>query len=422
MNDVTVIGAGIAGTAAALELARARTAGSVAVIVGPAGATQLGPGVFDGAPDDDARNVLGALGDAAYALGDCAVATLAGIVRSGTGLDRALLDLGAIEGEVLVPRSTRRGWDADSLARTLSASPLARERGLSFRAIDASLVRYADERFLPDAAIAARHDDPERAQWLVERLRLALAPALARGRGEAATKIGGVLLPPWLGATHQRASALTTELGLPCGEIVVGLAGPAGFRFAAARDRAFAEARVRTVAGFVHSVVEGTDFVIIELEDGATIETRACVLATGGLVGGGLRYEPSDAMESAEYPLEARPYARASIADVPVGVRGRLLGAPGSLFGVAPEAIAWPFVENADLERVGVLVDDDGRVRGSKRLFACGELVADRLRTWFEAARSGAIAARSARAAVGGPVEAELRLSGDAAGRARSSG
>ncbi len=420
MNEVTVIGAGIAGTAAALELARVIAADGVTVIVGPAGATQLGPGVFDGSPDDDARNVLGALGASAYALGDCAVATLAGIVRTGTGRDRALLDLGALEGEVLVPRSTRQGWDADALARTLSASPFARERGLAFRAFDASLVRYADERFLPDAAIAARHDDAERAQWLVERLRIALAAAHASG--EARTKIAGVLLPPWLGATHQRASALTAELGVPCGEIVVGLAGPAGFRFAAARDRAFAEARVRTIAGFVHGVVEGTDSVVIELEHGAKIETRACVLATGGLVGGGLRYEPSDAMESAEYPLEARPYARASIADVPVGVRGRLLGAPGSLFGVAPEAIAWPFVENADLERVGVLVEDDGGVRDSKRLFACGELVADRVRSWFEAARSGAIAARSAGASASAHVDAGLRLSADAADRARSSG
>lgn len=415
MNDVTVIGAGIAGTAAALELARANAAGGVTVIVGPAGATQLGPGVFDGSPDDDARNVLGALGASAYAFGDCAVATLAGIVRTGTGRDRALLDLAALEGDVLLPRSTRQGWDADALARTLSASPLARERRLAFRAFDASLVRYADERFLPDATIAARHDDAERAAWLAGRLRIALA--LASG---SAGKIGGVLLPPWLGAIHQRASALTAELGVPCGEIVVGLAGPAGFRFAAARDRAFAEARVRTIAGFVRSVVEDTDSVMIELEDGAKIETRACVLATGGLVGGGLRYEPSDAMESAEYPLEARPYARASIADVPVGVRGRLLGAPGSLFGVAPEAIAWPFVENADLERVGVLVEDDARVRGSKRMFACGELVADRARSWFEAARSGAIAGRSARATA--PVDAGLRLSEDAAGRARSSG
>ena len=406
MNDATVIGAGIAGSIAALSLAtRTGSApGSVTVIAGPAGATHLSPGVLDGMPADDCMPLIQRVD--AFALGDCAVATLAGVVRTGTGRDRALLDLGALRGEVLIPRSTRHGWDADALARSLSDSKLARARGLSFRAFDAALVRYADERFIPDAALAARHDQDERAAWLVGRLRAALGSV-------SAGAVAGVLLPPWLGAARERATMVTGALGLPCGEIAVGLAGPAGFRFAAARDRAFAEAGVRVVTGFVASVIEGADGVAIALEDGQRFESRACVLATGGLVGGGLNYEPSEAIESAEYPLAARPWARASLADAPVGVRGRLLVAPGSLFGVAPEAIAWPFVEDGDLERVGVLVDDQGRVRDAKRLYACGELVADRARTWFEAANSGAAA---------GAAAAGVTPFADAGARARSSG
>jgi glycerol-3-phosphate dehydrogenase subunit B len=399
VNDVTVIGAGVAGTAAALALAASGAA--VTVIVGPAGASQLAPGVFDGVVGEAAARVLAVLG--AFALEPCAVATLAGVVRAGAGRDRALLDVGALEaGEVLVPRSTRQGWDADALARMLSASPLAIARGLVFRAIDASLVRYADERVVSDAVIAARHDDPERLGWLADRLRLALGGSRPRG----------LLLPPWLGASEERASELGARLGTACGEIAIGLSGPAGFRFAAARDRALTRANVEMRRAFATRAVEGDASVIVELEGGDTLESRACVMATGGLVGGGLVYDPSEAAAAAEYPLEARPYARASVASMPVGVRDRLLVAPGSLFGVAPEAIAWPFVEESDLERVGVLVEDGGRVRGARRLFACGELVADRDRTWLAAASSGVEAASAA----------SLTLSEGAGGRARSSG
>ena len=112
-------------------------------------------------------------------------------------------------------------------------------------------------------------------------------------------------------------------------------------------------------------------------------------MATGGLVGGGLIYDPSEVGHGGELPPEPRPYMRASLANMVVGVRGIPLDVPGSMFGAAPETLAWPFVERGDLERAGVLIDEGGRVFRTQRLFAAGELVADRPRTWLEAARAG---------------------------------
>lgn len=402
MNEVVVVGAGIAGTAAALA-ANARGA-RVMVVVGPPGATHLAPGTIDGgAQKGDRTDVLAlltALGG--FDLDDCLVATLAGIVRKASGRDRGLLDLACLHrGEILLPRTVRQGWDADALVRMLSEAPLAVERGLRFRAVDLAMLRMADERVVPDATIAARHDDPARLSWLAEKLRAVLAAA-------PATK--AVLLPPCLGAVRERATELSSAIGVPCGEVAVGLSGPAGFRFAAARDRAFEAHGIRTLIAFARDVVEQEDAVMVELEDGDTLRAETCILATGGLVGGGLVYAPSETSAASELPNDPRPYLHASIGQVPVGVRGQLLDVPGSLFGVAPELLAWPFVEDGDLERAGVLVSREGLVRGLRRIYACGELLADRPRTWLDAARSG-IAAGSA-----------VRLFVDEAGRARSSG
>jgi hypothetical protein len=103
-------------------------------------------------------------------------------------------------------------------------------------------------------------------------------------------------------------------------------------------------------------------------------------------------------MLASALPSHARPTFRSTVdAPVTIGAHSRPLDLPGSLFGVQPEAIAWPFVADPLLERAGVLVGADMRpVQAPAGLFACGELVADRPRAWLDAFATGVRAGASA--------------------------
>jgi hypothetical protein len=70
---------------------------------------------------------------------------------------------------------------------------------------------------------------------------------------------------------------------------------------------------------------------------------------------------------------------------------------PGTMFGAAPESLAWPFTDDPLLDRAGALVDHDGRAAFSPEgLFVAGDLAADRARTWLAALMSGVLAGRGA--------------------------
>src|SRR6202142_28577 len=171
-----VVGAGVAGTAAALAAARAGA--PVTLVDGGTGASTLATGALDAlfwqrapaspaAIDRAAREALDALGG--YVLPDegARLLTTSGIARPARGHDAALLDVAPLGGaRVGVVRCERPGWDAGALARAW---------GESFEPIDAVVMRYADERDIPDADFATRHDDDARLGWLAERLRDALA-------------------------------------------------------------------------------------------------------------------------------------------------------------------------------------------------------------------------------------------------------
>ena len=403
---VVVVGAGAAGTAAAVSAARAGA--HVTLVDGGSGASTLASGALDFVPwqsdvdghgglDPDARAVLDTLD--AYALpptpAPLLIATTAGLLRPACGADRAVLDLaGFARGPVLVPRSDHHAWDAVTLARSWSDSAQARARGLSFMAIDAQITRFRDERPLRDPEIAARHDDPARLAWLADRLK----EALARGG-----PFSGVVLPPWLGVERARAEELSARVGVPCGEAVSGLASAAGLRFERARDRATAAALVEVARERVTTIATSDAGWTIAFESGATWTTDAVVLATGGLVGGGVAYEPSASIFATAVPPYARPTFRCVIdAPVTVGARGRPLELPGSLFGAPPESVAWPFGDDALADRVGLLTSADLRATGAPAgLYACGELVADLPRAWLASfvsgVRAGAAAAMHAR-------------------------
>ena len=392
---VVVVGAGIAGAAAAIAATGSHA--EVTVLDGGPGASTLATGALDEAPwqpDDGpskdlpaaARSVLDAL--RAYVVTDRAARlfTTAGICRPAQGRDAALLDAAPLAGRrVGVVRCARPGWDAVGLARAWGDACVP---------LDAVMLRHFDERTIPDADFAARHDDETRLGWLSERLREALASAAA---GDA---IAGLVLPPSLGVDRARAEELTRRVGIPCGEALATPAGPSGLRFERARDRALSSAgvqRMRARGSRVERARAGPGW-RVTLDDGSSLDADAVVLATGGLLGGGIAYAPSETLLAAALPHGSSVPLRASLdAPVQLGLRGRPLEVPGSLFGLAPEQIAWPFSPDGLLARAGVLVSDGGRCTGAAPgLLAAGELVADAPHMWLRALIDGSSAGRIA--------------------------
>lgn len=392
---VVVVGAGIAGTAAALA-ARAEHA-DVTVVSIAAGATVLTTGAIDDAPwedgrpatalDDASRAVLDALGGYVVRDARALVATTAGTLRPARGADASLLDLATLPRKSLVgcPVFERESWDGHRLARSLAQTREARDGELGFVAVPASLLVHADERVIPDVEIAARHDAGERLATLAERLREAL-------RG---TRCDAFLLPPWLGTTAPRAAELASAVGVPCGEIIGLPPSPAGFRFMHARDRALLAAGACRIEARVTAVVRTEAGLVAHVEGGEPLGATAVVLATGGLIGGGIAYAPSEALLATALPRHPQPaFVLTLDADVSLGVHGRPLVVPGSMFGVQPETITWPMHDSPILESVGVLTLGD--LRAADVVFAAGDTLADHPRTFLDALASGALAGRGA--------------------------
>jgi hypothetical protein len=388
------------------------------VIDGGTGASTLWTGAVDDAlwtaardpaappPAAPVRDAIDALG--AIELGDrnATVLTLAGLARPARGRDASILDVGAPEsaGAVAVVRCHRPGWSADALARAW---------GERFTAVDGDIVRFSDEELLPDADFAGRHDDDARLGWLAERLREVLA--------RNGTSFSAIALPPSLGVDRARAAWLSRRVGVPCGEAVGLPGGPAGLRFENARDRAFAALGARRVLSRATRIEAGGAALRVIVDGGGCIEARAVVLSTGGLIGGGIEYTPSEAALATALPPTARVPLRLNLdAPVSLGAAGRPLEVPGSLFGPAPESIAAPFVRDALLDRAGVLVADDGAAlatssapaSASTGLYAAGEIVADAPHTWLRAfaggVRAGSSAARHALTATDGELARSL--------------
>ena len=388
---VVVIGGGVAGTAAALS---AREHGAEVILVrGSSGATSLGIGAYDFVPWESSRvsapmiascmQILAQIGGVSTPEGGARLASSTGILRPAHAHDDALLDLGKVRaGRVLVLDAALGGWDARSISRSYNAHALRGEH--SFEPLACSVVKHTDERSMTFAELAGRHDDPARLAWLAEAIKAALTTT------ENATAI---LLPPILGADRSRAAELSKLVGVPCGEAITPFSSPAGRRFEAARDRALERAHVATVDGWA-TLVAVADKVTVELEEGDALEADAIVLATGGLLGGGIVYSPAEGiLATAMPPYPRRVFACAVDAPVRVGHDGKELVVPGSMFGLAAEQIAWPFTDEPIMERVGVLAE---QTRASDRVYVAGDVTADRPRTWLDALASGVSAGAAA--------------------------
>jgi glycerol-3-phosphate dehydrogenase subunit B len=372
-GHVVVVGAGAAGTAAAIAAARAGT--RTTVVDGGTGASTLWTGAAHAtqAVSAEGREVAALLG---LTVAPAILVATSANAPSAQGHDVALLNLHPLLSSrvpIAVIECDRPHWDAERIAKM---------DGDALFPLEATMLRHVDERTLPDADFAARHDDPARLGWLAERLR----EALARSGGKA----GAFLLPASLGVERPCAEELSKRVGIPCGEAIGLPGGPPGLRFERARNRALESAGVDVVHGRASGVEPsaGKWRVTIAANGNTSLEADAVVVAAGSLVGGGLEYQSSEWILAAALPPYAREPFRCTIdGPLPLGAHGAPLELPGSLYGIPPESIAWPFAADPLMSCVGVLTASDGRV--GQGLYAAGELVADLPRTWLDALESG---------------------------------
>ncbi len=383
--DVLVVGAGAAGTAAALTLAAAGR--RVRVVHGAAGATNLWNGIvdgLDGALNPMERDLLAQVGILTPRPRPRLVTPL-GTTREAHGHDAELLDLEAARPKlVLVPSFGRPAWDARVIASTLAE---AHAGTIEARVVSVPRLLEGDELGLADGALAKRMDDPTRAHAFVA----ALEGALERWRSTSTA----LLAPPWLGVQRPLARRLSDALALPVGECATTLAGAAGLRFASRRDALFARVGVEVTRGRVASLHASASGVRVTLEGGEAIDAAAVVCASGGFVSGGL-FIPRVAV--AADPLvsgRAVPSLGFDAPSLPLGAHGRAWRADGSRYGTSTDELLHGARKRGTIDAIGVLAGADGRVDAALPVRVAGDVVADGDKTFGAALRGGIRAAQS---------------------------
>lgn len=345
---VLIVGAGFAGVAAAFA---ARRAGAeVTVVDAAAGASALYSGVVDGPSATAPPELTAALG--LRLISDTVLATREGVVRAATGCDDALLDLSPLAGKrigmVDVPRDD---WDGPLLVRSLQHSDWARQTGTRFELVPLELLEKSHQRRVGAYDFAASFERAERPAWLAALLKAHAGP-------------DAWLFGPWLGLKRSLSAELTASAGVPVGEVTSPPGGAAGARFELRRDALLGSLGVERVRSSVTEARVLDREVALRLERGDSLRGDRLVLACGGFVGGGL--ELTGALSGAE-PAGFQLVIRGLPA---VRAHGDLAPPVSSLFGVDLAARG-----RGLLERVGLPVSDDGRVSGSPRVFAAGDVL-----------------------------------------------
>ncbi|HEX6765763.1 MAG TPA: FAD-dependent oxidoreductase [Polyangiaceae bacterium] len=383
---VVVVGAGVAGTAAAWFLARGGA--RVSVLFDRAGSSALMSGAVDGGEsaasselDADARAFVEALG--LWKLGPTTVATREGVVRTAAGADLALLDLEPLAGKhVAVADVPRDDWDGPLLVEALVANPWAERTRTKFSLVPVSALRRGHERRIASHDFASLHDDSERLAALAQLL-------VETGRGHDAWLLG-----PWLGVKPGTASLLRRTVPVPVGETTSFVGGAAGARFDNAREALLGARSIEVVRARVESIEPRGDRWAVgfvsgdERERNDELEAAAVVMATGGVAAGGIAFvwEPERG---------ANGFRLSFAAPVALCLDGQPGDSGGSLYGPSLEARGLGV-----LERVGVVAGASGiALRGKDPvpgLYVAGDALAGRPRTVLDAVVSGIRAARDA--------------------------
>jgi glycerol-3-phosphate dehydrogenase subunit B len=378
---IAVIGGGIAGTAAAFEIAR--QGARATVYFEHSGSSGLYSGALDFDVWDRVQAVTPIADDLAHfatefgiwelGAAELRVATLEGNVRPARGADRALLDLEACAGKrVAVVDLERDDWDAPLLARSFASSAWARRTQTQFFEARVNALRNGFERRISGYDFAALHDAPERSRSLISALR------------SSAVTADAWLFGPWLGVARPLAGELTRALGVPVGETMSGLGGVAGARFENARDRLLA--RVADVERTrVTSLERSNAHYQLATHAGAVREYDAIVLATGGVAAGGIALDRSFERHGGS------GFRLSFAAPVALELEREVFEGVSSLSNV-------DFVDRGlgSLLDVGIAAHADGSVRDNPGLFAAGDSLARRPRMALVAARSGLAAAQRA--------------------------
>jgi glycerol-3-phosphate dehydrogenase subunit B len=378
---VAIIGGGIAGAAAAFEIAR--QGGRATVFHDLTGSSGLYSGALDFEPwqhsalasrlPDGLTEFSNELG--AWQLFDSPrrVATLEGNVRPTRGSDRALLDLETCIGKrVAVVELERDDWDAPLLAKSFANSAWALRTQTQFFAAPAAVLQKGFERRISGYDFAALHDAPERVQALEQALR------------ESGVNADAWLFGPWLGIERPVARELSAALAMPVGETTSVPGGAAGARFESARDRLL-ERIADVQRGHLSGLERDGQGYRLQWQGRTAQHFQVVLLATGGVAAGGVALERSfERRGGTGFRLSyAAPLALELDSEVVEGV--------SSLASV-------DFVERGlgALLDVGIATARDGSVRDSPGIFVAGDAVAGRPRTALIAAHSGLTAARSA--------------------------
>jgi glycerol-3-phosphate dehydrogenase subunit B len=399
--EVLVIGDGVAGLAAAFA---AREAGaSVTVVSRGAGSSVLMSGALDlepwerGAQPRPLDAATSAFADALglWALGEhpARLATLAGLTRPARARDRALLDLEPLRhARVAVVRAMRPSWDADLLARALSADPWAAGRDVRFEPVDCSALAADELWWLPDCDLARRLEKPARLRELAEQL------------GRSAGAFDAVLLGPWLGVQTEVATGLSESLGKRAGETLSPVGAGAGARFEIAAAGLLDRIGAGRVKAAVTSLARGAAGCRVLVAPGAeALEAAAVVVACGGMVGGGVvlstpEWTPADGSSRGATPAFALGFA----SDVALSDGDRVLDPGGGLEGPALERLGWPACarKSAAFERVGVRCRDERALDRAgdevAGVFVAGEAAAGASHTLLASVASGLRAGASA--------------------------
>lgn len=357
--DVLVIGAGAAGVAAARAASEAGA--TVAVVSLGSGATGLSGGLVWG----HAREPLAGWAAPALRLGGRYATVAGGVAAEVRGALASLLDLSGLGlGPVaVIDLPTHPSWSAGLVAQTLGG-----------RVVTAGF--DPEESFV---GTAARLD----AEGLAEGLGASLRSACAG--------CAGVLFPPVLGLRRDDvAERIGRVIGLPVGEAAGAVGDPPGLRLERAIGR-WIPAGVRVLRG--RATVGRGRRPVVTLADGTSPRAKAVVLATGGLTGGGLRFDATLTEVTAGAPVWTRTHVA-----VP-GATGAARGAdPMQWFGDGGELADAAGVRVGEGGRV---LDGDGETPLASWLFAAGDVTVNRpgdglADALAAGARAGAAAARHA--------------------------